>query len=229
MFFMGTRDYKNFAPGCYYHIYNRGVDKMAIFKDEQDFNVFFNRLKENLFPNKKVSKLKNKVYRGKSHTPYIRKMLPPGSFSLITYCLMPNHFHILIKQNSDVSVSRLILKVCSSYSKYFNLKYNRVGSLFQDQFKSVLIDSNEYLLWLSAYIHLNPRIANLIKKDISWRWSSYVEYLSINSEKICKNKIILDQLKDPSSYKKMVEDSFENIQQKKHSELELEYAEFESP
>ncbi len=224
---MGTRDYKNFAPGCYYHVYNRGVGKMKIFKDSQDFGVFLSRLKENLFPNKKA--LRKNISSKTCHSLYIRKTLPAGSFSLVAYCLMPNHFHILIKQNTDIPVSKLILKVCGSYSKYFNLKYHRVGSLFQDQFKSVPVDSNEYLLWLSTYIHLNPRIANLVTNDIDWKWGSYAEYLNIRLEKICKLDIILEQLKDLDSYKKTTENSFKNILEKKLAEFELRYAEFETP
>jgi len=224
---MGTRDYKIFAPGCHYHIYNRGVGKMTIFKDNQDFKVFYNRLKENLFPDKKIDRVKNP--QNKSHSPYLRKTLPNGSFSLIAFCLMPNHFHLLVRQNGNIAVSMLISKVCGSYSKYFNLKYERVGSLFQDQFKSVLVDSNEYLLWLSSYIHLNPRIAHITRKDADWKWGSYAEYLGVSLEEVCDKKIILGQIKKSNGYKEMTESSFENIRNKKHSELEIKYAEFESP
>ena len=149
---------------------------MNIFKDDQDYRVFISRLTENLFPNRKTISLEGRL-QGKSHTPYLRKLLPDGVFSLVAYCLMPNHFHLLLKQNTELPLSKLILKVCSSYSKYFNKKYERVGALFQDRFKTECVDKNEYLLWLSSYIHLNPRIANLVKSDLDWKWSSYPEYL----------------------------------------------------
>src|SRR3989344_1781777 len=125
---MGIRDYKNFAEGEYFHIFNRGVGKMNIFKDDQDYRVFISRLTENLFPNRKTISLEGRL-QGKSHTPYLRKLLPDGVFSLVAYCLMPNHFHLLLKQNTELPLSKLILKVCSSYSKYFNKKYERVGAL----------------------------------------------------------------------------------------------------
>ena len=114
---------------------------------------------------------------------------------------MPNHFHILIRQNTDLSLTKIISKICTSYSKYFNKKYDRVGALFQDQFKSEHVAKNEYLLWLSAYIHLNP--IKLIDKDWKekgirnrkkaldylayYQYSSYLDY--IGKDRI-QNKIL---------------------------------------
>ena len=107
---MNNRDYKEFAKDEIYHIYNRGVSKMDIFIDEQDFKVFLSRLKENLFSELiDYSLLPKQVIR--------RKVLPPNSYDLISYCLMPNHFHILIKQNTNLSISKIILKVFTGYSK----------------------------------------------------------------------------------------------------------------
>ena len=201
---------------------------MVIFKDNQDYRVFISRLKENLYPNLKVNPLDG-AHRGRSHTPYIRKLLPEGAFLLIAYCLMPNHFHLLLKQNSRIPLSKLILKVCGSYSKYFNKKYNRVGSLFQDQFKTERVDNNEYLLWLSAYIHLNPRVANLVRDDLKWEWSSYKEYLDISANTLCDRKIISDQFSNPKMYQKIVNDAFSPIKSKKYPLLEILNVEFESP
>jgi len=227
---MGNRDYKKFAPECYYHIYNRGVGKISIFKDDQDFRVFLDRLKENLFPDLESNNgVIKKVDYSRIHTPYVRKKLPSGSFSLVAYCLMPNHFHILIKQNNDIPISKLISKICTSYSKYFNLKYKRVGSLFQDQFKSVLVDDDAYLLWLSSYIHLNPQIAGLVKISQKWKWSSYMEYLDNNTESLCSKDIILGQYQNQQKYKKVVEDALVSILERKCTDFELPYAEFESP
>lgn len=201
---------------------------MVIFRDVQDYKVFLSRLKENLFPNFKIVSPEGAL-QGKSHTPYVRKLLPEGAFSLVAYCLMPNHFHLLLKQNSGIPLSRLILKVCSSYSKYFNKKYERVGALFQDRFKTEHVNKNEYLLWLSAYIHLNPRIANLVKDDLKWKWSSYPEYLNISAENLCEKDIVTDQFKDIKIYKKIVSDSFEPIKSKKDPIFDILNVEFEFP
>src|SRR3989344_4815697 len=79
--------------------------------------------------------------------------IPKGSFTILAYCLMPNHFHILIRQNLKIPIGQLMIKVCTSYAKYFNHKYNRVGNIFQDTFKAKVIETDEYLSYLSAYIH----------------------------------------------------------------------------
>ena len=191
---MRNRDYKNFAKGEFFHVYNRGVGKMDIFKDEADMSVFMNRLYENLFPEKQ----KRETEIGKKKK-YERKLLPPNSFDLISYCLMPNHFHLLIKQLTDLPISQLMLKVCTGYSMYFNKKYDRVGSLFQDVFKTVAIETNEQLLWVSLYIHENPIKSGLVKKLEEYRWSSFLDYIGINKG-ICNKDVILGQYKDPTSY-----------------------------
>ncbi len=187
---MNNRDYKEFAENEIYHIYNRGVGKIAIFKDDEDFKVFLFRLKENLFP-----ELINK--NGAPKSSYRRKILPPNSFDLISYCLMPNHFHLLIKQNSNIPISTLISKLCTGFSKYFNKKHNRVGSLFQDKFKSVRIQKNEQLLWTSFYIHNNPKKAGMVTNLSDYIWSSYPDYAGLRNGTLCKKDIILEQFNYP--------------------------------
>ncbi len=204
---------------------------MNIFNDDQDYRVFLSRLRENLYPNRKAVAPEGALQglRGKGHTPYLRKLLPEGAFSLVAYCLMPNHFHLLLRQNTSIPLSKLILKVCTSYSKYFNKKCERIGALFQDRFKTEHVGKNEYLLWLSSYIHLNPRIANLVKKDLDWRWSSYPEYMDHFSGDLCDKKIILEQFGDTKSYKKAVERAFAPIKSRKEPNLDILNVEFEFP
>lgn len=194
-FSVNNRDYKEFASGEIYHVYNRGVGKMNIFVDEQDFKVFLFRLKENLFPESIDYSLLPK-YAAR------RKTLPSNSFDLISYCLMPNHFHLLIRQNTELSITQLILKVCTGYSKYFNKKYDRVGSLFQDKFKAVRINRNEQLLWTSFYIHENPKKALLVSELSDYFWSSYRDYAGLKNNFfiICKTEFILSQFNSPKAY-----------------------------
>lgn len=141
-----NRDYKNFTKGEYYHIYNRGNNKMKIFIDSEDYDFFMLRLNQNL----------SKIPISEKTRGYAIKNLPTDAFELECFCLMSNHFHLLLKQNTDLPLSKLILKVCTSYSKYFNKKYNRVGSLFQDEFKAVHITSHGQLMGTIDYIHQNP-------------------------------------------------------------------------
>ena|SRR5579872_2867021 len=216
---MSNRDYKEFAEGEYYHIYNRGNGKMDIFRDEQDFQNFLKRLRLVLgletvpTPGRREA---TKVPFEFQRAPLIRIMpLPKDAFTIVCYCLMPNHFHLLLRQNKEVPASKLISKLCTSYGKYFNRKYKRVGGLFQDQFKSVLIDNDNYLKWLSAYIHQNPKVAGLVRKVEEWPWSSYHNFISGRGDIIADADVVLGDFKNVDEYKKFVESSFEIIKEKK--------------
>lgn len=204
---MGMRDYKQFGSGEYYHIYNRGNAKDKIFLDSQDYEFFLLRLRQNLFPEEDLNV---RIQR-----------LPQKSFSLVAYCLMPNHFHLLVRQNNTIPTSKLILKLCSSYSKYFNKKYDRVGHLFQDQFKQVLIGNDAYLTWLSAYIHQNPKVAGIFRDSETYPWSSYNYYLFKQGYIRCENNIILDQFNNLDEFKKFTDESLAVIKQRKELKFVL--------
>ena len=178
---------------------------MDIYRDDQDYYNFLKRLKLTLG-------IDQNLQRSVSQTLRIQP-LPGDAFSIICYCLMPNHFHFLLRQNKDISVSKLINKVCSSYSKYFNKKYDRVGHLFQDQFKAINVEEDEYLLWLSAYIHQNPKIAGISDLN-NYKWSSYDDYTNLNNIGICDKDIIFSRF-SVSDYSSFVEDSYEAIKQNK--------------
>lgn len=203
---MRYRDYKKYEEGAYYHIYNRGNEKRNIFLDDSDFQFFLTRLQQCLSINLETLKVKSRI-----------QPLPKNSFSLVNYCLMPNHFHLLIRQNTNIPSSKLLSKLCTSYSKYFNKKYERTGHLFQDQFKQSHIDNNKYLLWLSAYIHQNPKTANLVSNPEDYYWSSYREFIE-NLEFICEKDFILNQFASPRKYKEFVESSYEIIKNNKDLE-----------
>ncbi len=204
---MNNRDYKPFAPGEYYHVYNRGNNKAAIFRDAEDYKLFLRRLSEALYPDRTLERV-NGAHLQRNQ----RKPLPANTFSLVAYCLMPNHFHFLLRQNTDLAVSVLVSKVCGSYSKLFNKKYKRVGSLFQDQFKAVHVDDDTYLKWLSTYIHQNPTAARLAKRPEDYPYSSYKEYVSAAGENLCDKTIVLGQFKHLADYKQFVSDGLEQIQ-----------------
>lgn len=209
---MNNRDYKIFAPNNYYHVFNRGVGKMDIFKDEADYRFFLYRFKENIVP----EMVPFSKRREPSPGGYVRRVLPPGSFGIICYCLMPNHFHFLIKQNAQLPVSKLISKICTSYAKYFNLKYERIGSVFQGAFKAVSVDNDSYLKWLSAYIHSNPVIAGLAKNPRDYQWSSMPEYAGIRDGVLCEKDFILEMFgKQPGKYEQFVTETAPLIKTRK--------------
>lgn len=192
---MNIRDYKVFEPGGYYHIYNRGNQKQVIFKEADDFRFFIGRLYEYLFG------VTNLYGRGE----YRRKILPLNSYSVVCYCLMPNHFHILIRQENNIPISRLVQNLATSYAKYFNKKYNKIGHVWQDRFKYKPILDDSYLLWLSAYIHKNPETDGLLSDFRTYKWSSWGEYSDNKSFNICRDKeIIINQCKNVEKYEKFI-------------------------
>jgi len=201
---MAKRDYKDFAVGECHHAFNRGNDKMDIFRDAEDYLFFLRRLEEALYPDRSVN-------GHHSQQRNQRRALPPDSFSLVAFCLMPNHFHFLILQKTDLPISTLMLKVLTSYSKYFNKKYGRVGSLFQDQYKTTHIGDNTQLLHTSAYIHNNPRTDGLTETPESYPYSSFREYLHRDNQSstFSETKMVLEQFSDADAYRQFVYESFE--------------------
>ena len=182
---MSNRDYKDFSPGSIYHIYNRGDNREKIFYDKQDYTAFMFRLGLGLgFSNKELSN--NPLL----YLPFSRIRITGTNkslFSLHSFSLIPNHFHLLIEQHEDTSISKLMLKICTSYAKYINQKYKRVGHIFQDQFKAVLIENESQLMWTSAYIHMNAVKDGLVKNPKDYDWSSYNDYaLKRNLPIVCK-------------------------------------------
>jgi len=185
---MKNRDYKNLAPGSIVHIFNRGNNREKIFRDEQDYTAFIFRIA--LALGYTDDELKNFI-----KIPYSRIRITPspkGTFKLHAFCLMPNHFHLLIEQCGDSSVSDLISKICTSFSMYINKKYNRVGHVFQERFKSVLIESNNQLMWISSYIHMNPVKDKISTEPSLYEWSSYKEFMDKRNLPIVYKDLLLE-------------------------------------
>lgn len=182
----------------YYHIYNRGVEKRKIFLDSQDYKVFLNYLKQALLPPpkpddiRKTFTLKGASFKGIPKQPknYNKEI------ELIAYCLMPNHFHLLIKQENKNGMESFMRSISTRYSMYFNKKYKRVGKLFQGHYKAVIVKNDEQLIHLSRYIHLNPKeyTNNLVDS-----YSSYAEYLGIRKTAWINPNIILQVFNKPTA------------------------------
>ncbi len=185
---MRYRDNKEFYEGNIHHAYNRGVNRQDIFLTSADFVAFLLRLGILLgLPKPANCKLHLKAF-------------DPRDFDILGYCLMPNHFHLQIRQNGATPIGELVHKLCTSYGMYFNRKYDRLGAVWQDTFKSKNVTDDPYLLTLSAYIHNNP------KNPDSYTYSSYQDYLGLRSSQLCKPDFILSIFKDNrSSYKTFVE------------------------
>ena len=155
----------------FYHIYNRGVEKREIFSDKNDFLHFLDGLKEFNRPETIGSLYENSFRKNKGD---LLGSSASKLVDIVAYCLNPNHFHLILKQNSDKGIEKFMHKLGTSYTKYFNNKNKRTGSLLQGRFKSKHIDNNEYLLYLSAYVNLNNKVHNIPENKLSL--SSIKEY-----------------------------------------------------
>ena len=113
----------------------------------------------------------------KSEIAPLKPLSEEKMIEIICYCLMPNHIHFLIRQLKENGISKFMGQISNSYTKYFNTKYTRVGPLLQGPFKAVLIESDEQLIHVSRYIHLNPIVSGIVKNLEDYPWSSYLEYI----------------------------------------------------
>jgi REP element-mobilizing transposase RayT len=139
-----------FKVGRYYHIYNRGAGKAKIFFEEENY-----------------------VYLLK----IVKKYALDNRFSVIAYCLMPNHFHFLLRQDSEYPLNLALGFIFNSYTKAINKRYSRSGTLFQGSFKSIHVEDNKYLIELCRYIHRNPIDDGLVNKIEEWKYSNYHEWI----------------------------------------------------
>ncbi len=172
---MKRRDYKNIGINSIHHVYNRGNNKELIFLDNQDRRAFMFRVGLAIGIEKDTLNTSDVAAMPKSRAQIIP--FSDSSFKIHAFCLMPNHFHILIEQTGEIPVSKFMHKICTSYSMYMNKKYHRVGHIFQDRFKSVLVETDAQLKWTSAYIHTNPIKDGLAKNPKEYRWSSYQDFV----------------------------------------------------
>ncbi|MBI4999512.1 transposase [Candidatus Gottesmanbacteria bacterium] len=187
--------------GEFYHLFNRGSDKRDIFLQPRDYirlrlTFYYYQF---LGPKPKFSnfaKFKLKTFKPPTETKLIE---------IICYCLMSNHFHFLVRQLKDNGISIFMSQLSNSYTKYFNTKYKRIGPLLQGAYKSIRVESDEQLIHLSRYIHLNPIVSQISKNLESYQWSSYHEYM-LEKGMLCSTKEILGFFASKVEYKKFLED-----------------------
>lgn len=192
-----------FANGEYYHVFNRGVAKMPIFLRKRDYIRFIQGMEYyNQTP------LLRSFSQLKLNAPHLKTS---QLVTIISFCLMPNHFHLLLQQDMEDGIIDFLKRHINSYVKYFNLKNERVGPLFQGNFKAVHVEDTEQLLQVDRYIHLNPVSSYLVKYPQEYLWSSYGN----TQYKICDRKIIDEQFKTRNDYEKFVLDHADYL---KHQE-----------
>lgn len=188
----------------FYHIFNRGSDKRNIFLKPRDYKRFQQTFYYYQYdgPKRRFSKLAKLDFKNFQPDP-AKKLV-----EIIAYCLMPNHFHFLIKQLKDNGIPNFMSSLCNSYTKYFNIKNRRVGPLLQGKYQNVLIESEAQLIHASRYIHLNPIVSGITKDLLGYTWSSYSEYIR-GYNHFCEPKEILSLFSSPRKYQEFVENQID--------------------
>lgn len=213
---------KSYVADGLYHIYNRGVNKVDIFFDEQDYRVFLSYVASALIPKdeKKLKTIITDESRSYKERREAVRLLRLKNFydkiDLLTYCLMPNHFHFLLRQQSESDMSEFVQAIMTRFTMYHNRRYKRIGRVFQGPYKAVLIADDVQLLHVSRYIHRNPfslkrpRLSRLdSKKLLRLQPSSYPNYLGEIHQEWVKPQAILSYFPKAKtgllSYKAFVE------------------------
>jgi putative transposase len=233
-----------FVDNRIYHIYNRGVEKRNVFLDKQDHFRFVHDLFEfndeapaiNIYyklPQLQSYEVELRKIGNKKEERQPRKLL----VEILSFCLMPNHFHLLIKQKVDGGVIQFMQKLGTGYTNYFNKKYKRVGSLFQGRFKAVLVEEEAHFIHLPYYIHLNPldlKFPEWRNKEIknykevmkfleNYRWSSFLDYLGKkNFPSVTQRKFLNEFFGGPKQYKKDITKWLKEIDLEEIKEITLE-------
>lgn len=195
-----------FANDEFYHVFNRGVEKRIIFCERNDYQRFI----LNLFLfNNRLPVLNSGFHINYwSPTSIIEETERELLVDILCFCLMPNHFHLILRQKVDGGISKFLQKIGTGYTNYFNLKKERSGVLFQGKFKARRVDDDRYLKHLSRYIHLNPLDLKWPKwKDIgianwsraqtflrNYNWSSYQSYLGDDAYSYLLNSKLISEL-----------------------------------
>jgi len=179
---------KIYLADTYYHLYNRGINKGAIFPVKQDYAVFLNLLKRYL-DTKPVKDNKGREYE------WLHKKI-----ELLAFCLMPTHYHLLVYQHKPECITSLIRAVAGAYTIYFNKKYNRRGPLFESRFRATVINRDEYLEHISRYIHLNP------SNYRGWEYSSLPYYLKKRQAGWVQPKRIMGLFRNEDEYMEFLGD-----------------------
>lgn len=189
-----------FVTGEFYHLFNRSIYRQPIFTRKGDAD-FFSRVVS--FYIQKSPPTKFSYYR-RSPDKYVIQ-LSERLVTIISYCYMPTHFHLTVKQDEEGGVKKFMQKVSNSYSHYFRIKYGSRGSLFEATFKSVHIETDEQLIHLSRYHHLNPVTAGLVEHPGDYPFSSFNAYREGKSEMIDAS-YVLSNFSSIKEYEKFVMD-----------------------
>jgi putative transposase len=214
------------ATGEVYHVMGRGVARSLIFRRKEDYQRIFKVINYYRYVNPPLRfSFFRRLPLKKKETSLKKLRESKRLVEIIAFCLMPNHFHLLLKQLQKKGTSTFMRNFQNSYARYFNTKYHRSGALFQALFKAVRIETDAQLLHVSRYIHLNLVSSFLveIKNLENYPWSSFPEYMKSRSLEFVDPDLVLKQFKTEKDYKKFVFDQADyqrKLQEIKHLTLE---------
>jgi len=213
----------NLVNGEIYHIYNRGVDKRDIFMDDEDRIRFIHDLYEfnDSNPSPNINNILNykKIKSLEVGLPNIERKPRELLVEILAFCIMDNHYHLIIKQKKEGGITEFMRKLGTGYTNYFNKKYDRTGALFGGKFKSICIKKDAHFMYLPIYVHLNPLDLKFPEwrekklKDInkaiefldSYRWSSYIDYTGKkNFPSLINKDYILSRVGNENKFKKEI-------------------------
>src|SRR3989344_6282853 len=217
-----------FVTGQVYHVFNRSVASQPIFRTKKEYQLFINTIEYYHFLNinsrfsyylRLEDELKKKALNSLYSASNTR-------VDLYAFCLMPNHYHLLVKQNVNNGISNFTSRIQNSYARYLNTKNKRVGSLYQSPFKGTLIETEEQFIHVGRYIHLNP-LTSYILKDfnqlMNHPWCSFGDYLNIFNRRFITKKHLMSFYSSPEDLSKFTLDRLSyqrNIEKIKHIILE---------
>lgn len=203
------------APGEYYHICNRGVEKKTIFHSRADYLRFL-FLALYLQSSGKIGHISRWVKefainfgQHRVLAKYAEDVVKRRTVELVAFCIMPNHFHLIVKEVEEGGISSYMQRVLNAYGKYYNTKYEKSGHVFQGPYRAKHIPDDLYMHHLSAYIHRNPReLREWRNKYAEYEWSSCQDYVRENRwGDLLVLEIILGGFKDKSQYQKFLKTS----------------------
>jgi|SRR3989338_79757 len=199
------------VTGEIYHVFNRGIDHRPTFTSVGEYKRALITIKFYRFSSQPVKLSRFLILSGEEKGKFFSDVKREEKFlvEFLSFCLMPNHFHFLIKQVQDGGISRFMSNFQNSFTRYFNVKHERTGQLFLNQFKAVRIETDEQFLHVSRYIHLNPHSSFIVKNlsDLeNYQWSSLFEHIGDSKDGISNSETILSFFKDKQNYKGFVFD-----------------------
>ncbi len=183
---------EEFVEDAVFHLYNHSVESLLLFRNRDDYIYFLNKFK------KAIIKYPASIY---------------------AYCLMPNHFHFCIKQNSDKQIYRIFNDSFASYALHYNFKYKRKGTLFQGHLQHKKVNHDGYLVQLCKYIHYNPKKADLVTELSEWEFSNYLEFIGIRKGDLFTKKLLVDYKDDFENYKDTITEYEKYLEDSKFREI----------